>query len=255
MTLPMAPSLSPAAQPYVPAVLPEPPPDQERAWQMFRQSAGEQPGTRERVLRERDLLGCAMANPAALQELGKLEPKEFWHPFNQDVATVLRDHAAEGLPTDAAAVTGELRARGQLPTWADPTFPRAFDPRSHGIGAWETVALAPDSRAPQLAREVRSLHRQDRLIEIAQTALTEYRDGLSFDRTGQLEVDQLGQVTLNLANELVAVPKELYPDRGVDMNASVETWALPASTPVQTQGSLNLPSPPRLSPSALEVLR
>lgn len=255
MTLPMAPSLSAAAQPYVPAVLPPPPPDHDRAHRMFSQAAGEHPQHRDRTLRERDLLGCAMANPAALGELLKLEATEFWDPFNQHVATVLRDHAAEGLPTNAAAVTDELRSRGQLPTWADPTTPRAFDPRSHGIGAWETIALAPDSRAPQLAREVRSLYRRDRLIQIAHNATRGYRHALAFDRTDRMEADQLGSVTLDLANELVAVPKELYPEHGVEMNESVETWALPATTPPQTQGSLNLPSPPPLSPAGQEAIR
>lgn len=105
MTLPLAPTprLSAAATPLV---MPPDPPDLEaaerRAW------SGAQG---ERDLLERELLGHAMAHPAGLEQLRRLDPREFSIPINAVVARTIVELADQGAPHDGAAVTAALRAK------------------------------------------------------------------------------------------------------------------------------------------------
>jgi hypothetical protein len=262
MTLPLAPapSLSPDAQPYIPADLPEPGPDHARAAAaMVSQSVQADPVMRERDLRERDLLGMAMASEHGVRALRDLEPREFVVPANRNVAQAILDLDRLAQPHDAAAVTAELSTRPLdqgLPVElrAEPSAlsstPREPDPRESGLGAWQTTALAADTMAPILAREIRSLYRQESLQEIAQAAVLQWQQGLEFDVAGRMEADRLGDVTLDLANRLVSLPRELHPEWGAGTRESVDTWTNEPARSAATQEtpSLDLPSPPNLSP-------
>lgn len=255
MTLPMqpAPFLSPAAQPMPRVVLPDSPPDPDEVARFF--GNGAQPGRlRERDLRERDLLGMAMASPHGVAALRQLRPEEFTVPVNQNVARAILDLADQGRPHDAAAVTAELRARplpgadgsSQLPAHLDPLMPRrTVDPRAYGLGAWENNSLAPAGRAPLVAREIRALARQDAAVQAAYSALHDYRRALAFDQTGRLEQDGVGLVTKELADKMVSLPKQLQAD--------IEEMT-PWESPTRSR-SLGLPSPPNLSRSGREALR
>jgi hypothetical protein len=269
MTLPLAPapSLSPDAQPFIPADLPELGPDHARAAAaMVSQSVQAAPVMRERDLRERDLLGMAMASEHGVRALRDLEPREFVVAANRNVAQAILDLDRLGQPHDAAAVTAELATRPieqGLPVElrAEPSVlsgtPRQPDPRESGLGAWQTTALATETRAPILAREIRSLYRQDALQEIAQAAVAQWKQGLEFDVTGRMEADRLGEVTLNLANRLVSLPQELHPEWGVDTRESVDTWAngpTRSASSQPTPSGLDLPSPPRLSAQGLRAI-
>lgn len=254
MTLPMtpAPALSTAAQPYARRPLPVAAPDESVAYRAFSASSVQGPGPlRDRDLRERELLGMAMANPQAAAALAQLAPKEFVIPVNQVVARTILELRSADQPHDAAAVSELMLERGELPKElrVDSWRLGAADPREVGLGAWQTIAVAPAQRAPGLAREVRSLHRQDTLLQVATTALRQWQAGLSWDPAGRLEADQLGEVTHELATQLVSLPKELHPELGVSQE---EQWS--RSTP-ETPTAAQLPPRPMLSASAEAILR
>jgi hypothetical protein len=205
----------------------------------------------------------AMRTDAGLAALRDLRPEEFWQPVNQNVAKAILDLASEGRPHDAAAVSEELRRRPmsgagaatQLPYELDPRkSPRRVNPAAYGLGAWETVTLGAATRAPVLAREVRSLYRQDRMAAAAHQAVRQYRSGLQRDGGGALESDQLGEVTLTLAQQLTQMPKELHPEFRHDTERSVAVWDSRPTTPVSS-ATISLPSPPTLSPAGRNALR
>jgi len=266
MTLPLTPppSLSEAARPYVPNPLPEAAADSVQASQAMVNQSSQTGAMRERDLRERDLLGMAMATESGMAALRQLQPGEFAIPANQNVARALLDLDRLGAAHDAQAVVAELAGRPAsegLPFELDPNSAgfggnAGRDPRETGIGAWQTQALAAETRAPILAREVRSLYRQDTLQQIAQAAITQWQQGLEFDPAGRLESDRLGDTTLDLAERLVSLPKELHPEWGVENNRSVEVWASQPTANVSTRStpSLDLPSPPSLSPQGQRVV-
>lgn len=257
MTFPLqpAPRLSEAARPFVPTPLPPPGPDHDRAARSFSNQSVQDGPLRERDLRERELLGMAMASRHGIAALRELRPDEFAIPVNQNTARAILDIANEERRPDAGTVTAELRRRGQLPRELDPTAVPGDDPRVTGLGAWQTTALAPETRAPILAREIRSLYRQDTLLAVAHAAIQQYEQGLVFDATGRLEADQLGAVTKELADQLVSLPKELHPEWGYDVERSVETWeSQPTASPTPPM-DLNLPRPPVLSARSRAALR
>lgn len=259
MTFPMqpAPRLSEAARPYVPRPLPEPGPDHDKAAQAFSGQSVQEVDSplRERDLRERELLGMAMASPHGLAALQDLRPAEFAIPVNQNVARVIMAMAEVGDRPDAAAVTTALREQALLPRELDPLARPQADPRETGLGSWQTMALAPETRAPTLAREIRSLYRQDTLVAVAQAAIQQYEQGLLFDTVGRMEADRLGVVTKELADQLVSLPKELHPEWGHDVDRSVETWENNPSRSRPTATDLDLPASPTLSSAARRAIR
>lgn len=251
MTLPLhpAPRLSDDAMPLVLPALPPPPADLDLAYRQFTSGA-----QGERDLVERELLGHAMGSEVGLRELRKLSPREFSIPINELVARTIVELADAGKPHDAAAVTETLRNRPlhdgpalgphrntQLPSALNPAQIKMgkADPASVGLGAWETVRMASDARAPQCAVEIRAHHRRDLGMAAARRAWHRYNDGLDIDRTGRLVEDGVGQVTKDLADHLVSIPRGLTPPL----------------RPAGLSTDLRLPDPPKLGPAAQAVLR
>lgn len=250
MTLPLAPTprLSAAATP-VRVTLPPEPPDFDLAMRQF--TSGTQG---ERDLTERELLGHAMGGEHGLAALRELKVREFSMPVNQRVAQVILDLADAGQPYDAAAVTEELRNRPladfpteesrlntQLPRELDPKHIMGgrADPSTVGLGAWQTVRLASETRAPLCAVEIRAAHRRDLGMAAARQAWHAYNGSLDVDRAGRLVEDGVGLVTKDLADHLVSIPRPL-------------TFPEAAACPSQ---DLHLPTPPTISPAGQAVLR
>lgn len=248
MPLAPEPRLSDAARPPVPVELPPDPPDIERA---ERELVNGAQGPRD--VAERELLGHAMRSEGGLTVLRQLDPEEFWHPTNRNVARAILDLADQGLPHDAAAVTDELARRprvevlwpgdearnSQLPIELNPAkHPRPGDLRTFGLRAWQRAPIGGPEHAHMLARQVRAYSRRDTAAVIAQRAVTRYHGALEIER-GRVVEDGVGWVTKDLAGALMEVPK-----------------ALPAQSPVRSSGpGLALPQRPRLSATAQVVLR
>ena len=194
-----------------------------------------------------------MGDDDALAKLVDIGPGAFSRE-NAPIAEVIIDQAAMDLPTHRIAVQAELDSRGagvtvpshqppevvntQLPGHLDPQrLPRHLDPSMVGLGAWERTRLATPLLAPMVAQEIRTNTRQDRFLDAARRAVRQYSGAVERDNVGVV-TDRMGDATLDLAQELVSVPKALDPPP-----------ALPHAT------DLAMPKPPQLSAAGQRALR
>jgi hypothetical protein len=205
------------------------------------------------------LLGAAMYSDAGANALQVIKPEEFTVPLHKDVAKAIVYQHRRREPHDAAAVSDMLREAGRLPAQMDPQACMVkVDPREYGLGAWETYAPMPQM-APGFAQAVRAEYRARYLEEACVQTAALARGGIEYGPNGLPDNDLTGDARRQLAEKLVAMPKELGPDlkerSSTGSSENVDTRSLkPPAARRFDQPELRMPPPPVLSGAGRAVV-
>lgn len=213
------------------------------------------PAVTTRRLQEKFVL-AAMDGQDELGTLLRMDLGRF-DPDLRLVAEVIVDLEAVGSPTDRLTIQRQLEsqdidslvpkhspapvANSQLPSHLDPRLIKGgrADPDSVGLGAWQSTRLLSEGRAPMCAIEIRSEYRRDLGIAAARQAWHQYGGALESDQMGRIVSDNVGDVTKDLADHLVSIPRALVAPQ------------LPAAP----SADLRLPKAPALSAAGRAALR
>lgn len=213
-----------------------------------------------REARDREFLASVIGDPEKMAQLSDMRPEMISTAY-RGTAGAMRAAILDLVETDREvtrlSVQAEMDQAGsgyvvpawappqpgptQLPAFLDPTKQGARHPdlRTFGLSGWQHAAFAADSTAYPHAREIRAYTRRDLGVAAARTAVRQYRQALEVE-CGRVVDDGVGDVTRELAEQLVSIPKALtIPDRPV----------------VDLGPNLGLPDRPQLSAAGRAALR
>lgn len=171
--------------------------------------------------------------------------KEFVNGSHGQLARIVMEQHARGLPHGADACIAVLRERNVLPLEWDPEIPKVpIDRTQYGIAGWESNSILPAEQARSYAAKVREAYRPRYLAEVGRTA-TELGEAAISDPTQV--TDGMRRVAKLLDNAPPRLDPHGRPAPPIPLGSVDTSWdGFPEQGPPKMTRPI-LPEPPVLS--------